>query len=157
MQPRPVAVDHTLDVGDHHVPCSRLQEQAQDRRTRCPGTRHHDANVGQLLVHHAQRVGERREHHDRGSVLVVVEHRDVEDLTQPTLDLEAAGSGDVLEVDAGETRRDGPDDLDDQVRVLGVQAQRPGVDAGEPLEQRGLALHHRQRCLGTDVAEPEDR
>ena len=58
----------------------------------------------QVLAHHAQRVGQRGEHHDRGAVLVVVEDRDVEDLAQPALDLEAARRGDVLEVDAGEAR-----------------------------------------------------
>ena len=37
------------------------------------------------------------------------------------------------------------------------QADRPGVDAGEALEQRGLALHHRQGRARADVAEPEHR
>ena len=46
------------------------------------------------------------EHDDRRAVLVVVEHRDVEQLAQPALDLEAPRRGDVLEVDAAEDRRD---------------------------------------------------
>ena len=46
--------------------------------------------------------------------------------------------------------------LHDLVGVLGGQADRPGVDVGEPLEERGLALHHRQRGTRADVAEPED-
>ena len=46
---------------------------------------------------------------------------------------------------------------DDLVDVLGVQAQRPGIDVAEPLEQRGLALHHRKRGLRPDVAEAEHR
>ena len=37
------------------------------------------------------------------------------------------------------------------------QADRPGVDVGEALEQRGLALHHRHRGAGTDVAEARGR
>ena len=49
------------------------------------------------------------------------------------------------------------DDLDDRVGVLGVEADRPGVDPGELLEQRGLALHHRQRRGRPDVAQAEDR
>ncbi|MGC0373773.1 hypothetical protein RKD28_001289 [Streptomyces sp. SAI-229] len=67
------------------------------------------------------------------------------------------GGGDVLEVDAGEAGGDGLDDLDDRVGVLGVQAQRPGVDAGEPLEQGRLALHDRQRGLRADVAQAQHR
>ena len=49
-----------------------------------------------------QRVVERGEGDDGGAVLVVVEHRDVEDLVEALLDLERAGRGDVLEVDAAE-------------------------------------------------------
>src|SRR5690606_29248464 len=63
--------------------------------------------------------------------------------------------GDVLQVDAAEPGGDdlhGPHDL---VDVLGVEADRPGVDAGEPFEQRRLALHHRQRGRRADVAEAE--
>ncbi len=107
------------------------------------------------LLDHPQRVEERGQHDDRRTVLVVVEDRDVQLLAQPGLDLEAARRGDVLQVDAGEPGRDRLDHLDDLLGVLGVQAERPGVDAGEPLEQRGLALHHRQRGLRADVAEAE--
>ena len=47
------------------------------------------------------------------------------------------------------------DRLDDLLGVLGVEADREGVDAGELLEQHRLALHHRHRRLGADVAEAE--
>ena len=88
-------------------------------------------------------------------MLVVVEDGDVERLLQPVLDFEAARSGDVLEVDAAEGRRHQFDRLDDLVGVLGVEADREGVDAGELFEQHALALHHRHRRLGADVAEAE--
>ena len=45
----------------------------------------------------------------------------------------------------GRDRLDGRDDL---VGVLGVQADREGVDAAELLEQHRLALHHRHRRAG---------
>ena len=44
---------------------------------------------------------------------------------------------------------------DDLVDVLRREADRPGIDAGELLEQHRLAFHHRHRRLGPDVAEPE--
>ena len=50
-------------------------------------------------------------------MLVVVEDRDVEQLLEPLLDLEAARRGDVLEVDAAEARREPDDGLDDLVDV----------------------------------------
>ena len=66
------------------------------------------------------------------------------------------GRGDVLQVDAAVAGGDAADDLDDQIGVLGVQHHRPGVDAAELLEQRGLSLHHRHRRGRADVAQPED-
>jgi len=90
-------------------------------------------------------------------VLVVVEHGDVEELAQPGLDLEAARRRDVLQVDAAVDGGHGPDDLHEHVGVLGVQADRPGVDATELLEQSRLALHHGQRGCRPDVAQAQHR
>ena len=75
-------------------------------------------------------------------MLVVVEDGDVEQVLEAPFDLEAARGRDILEVDASEARGnqlDGPHDL---VGVLCVETERPGVDAGELLEQHRLALHH---------------
>jgi hypothetical protein len=47
--------------------------------------------------------------------------------------------------------------IDDGVDVLRGQADRPPVAAGEPLEQRGLAFHDRQRGDRPDVAQAQDR
>jgi hypothetical protein len=122
---------------------------------RRPRTRHDHADVREPLADDLERVVQRTEHDDRRAVLVVVEDRDVEQVAQPLLDLEAARRGDVLEVDAGEDRGDELDRPDDLVGVLGVEADREGVDAGEPLEERGLALHHGERREGPEVAQPE--
>ncbi len=153
--------DDAADVG-HDDAAARgagagPQQQAQDGGSRRARPARHDPHGLQRLADHPQRVGECGEDDDRGAVLVVVEHRDVEQLTQPPFDLETAGCGDVFEIDAAEDRREqghGPDDLID---VLGGQADRPGIDVGEPLEQCGLALHH-GNCRGrTDVAQSENR
>ena len=117
----------------------------------------HDPQVLHPLVHQLGRVQEPGQHHHRGAVLVVVEDGDVELASQPALDLEAARRGDVLEVDAAEPGGDRLDDRDDLLGVLRVQAERPGVDPGELLEEHRLALHHRHRGRRADVAEPEHR
>jgi hypothetical protein len=91
------------------------------------------------------------------AVLIVVEHGDVELGAQAPLDLEATRRGDVLEVDAAERRRRRLHERDDLVHVLGIDAQREGVDAGELLEEHRLALHHGHRRLRTDIAEAEHR
>ena len=145
------------DVAHHDVAQAGLDEQPQDRRAGRSRAGHDEADVLDPLVDDPQRVAQGRQHDDRGAVLVVVEHRDVESLAQPRLDLEAARRRDVLEVDAGEAGGDRGDRLDDLVDVLGVEAHRPGVDVGEALEQRRLALHDRQRGVRTDVAEARAR
>ena len=116
-----------------------------------------EPHVGHLLLHELQRVDHRAQHDHRGAVLVVVEHRNVEVTLQALLDLEAPRGRDVLQVDAPENRRDGLDDHHDLVDVLGGQADREGVDAGELLEDERLAFHHRLRATGPDVAETEHR
>ena len=89
-------------------------------------------------------------------MLVVVEDGDVEQVLEAPFDLEAARGRDILEVDASEARGNQLDGPHDFVGVLRVEADRPGVDAGELLEQHRLALHHGQRRAGTDVAETEN-
>ena len=90
-------------------------------------------------------------------MLVVVEDGDVEVLLEPLLDLEAAGGGDVLQVDAPERRGDVLHRSDDLVDVLGVQADGPGVHAAELLEEHRLALHHGERRHWADVAQAQHR
>ena len=154
---RTTAVQRSLAVAHDDVRGSLGEDDVRARHPRRAGARHDDPRVLHALADHAQRVEQRREDDDRGSVLVVVEHRDVELRAQPTLDLEAARRGDVLQVDAAERGRQRADDADDLVDVGRVQAERKRVDPGEFLEQHRLALHHRHRGLGADVAQPEHR
>jgi hypothetical protein len=89
-------------------------------------------------------------------VLVVVEDGDVEVLDELLLDLEAARRGDVLQVDPSERGGDVLHRLHDLRRLLGVEADREGIDVGELLEQHRLALHDGHCRLGPDVAEPQN-
>ena len=114
-----------------------------------------DPHVFDLLVDDAERVDQRGQDHDGGSVLVVVEDRDVQLAAQALFDLEAAGRRDVLEVDAAEAGGDRLHDGHDLVDVLRRETDREGVDAAELLEEHRLSLHHRQCGLRPDVAEAE--
>jgi len=64
-------------------------------------------------------------------VLVVVKDGDVELYAQAPFDLKTARRGDVLEVDGAEGWGRRFDERDDLIDVLGVDAQRERVDAGE--------------------------
>ena len=135
-EPLVVGREDALAVPHQHLAGAGLQQQVHDRRAGRAAAGDDDLHVAELLVHDPQRVGQRGQRDDRRAVLVVVEDRDVELLAQPRLDLEAARRGDVLEVDAAEAGGDQLDGAHDLVDVLGVEADRPGVDVGEPLEQR---------------------
>ena len=134
------AVDvHTDDVADPGG-----LEQPDDGDAGGPHALHDDPQRGEVATQELGRVQQRGEHHDRGPVLVVVEHRDVDTLAQLALDLEAARRGDVLEVDPGEALRDPGDGVDERVGVLVVDQDRIGVHAPERLQEHALALHHGQ-------------
>src|SRR5215468_5784841 len=65
-----------------------------------------------------ERVEQARERDDGRAVLVVVEHRDVEQLAQALLDDEAFGRLDVLQVDAAPALPQNLDGADELVRIL---------------------------------------
>ena len=142
-----IAADHIADTG--------IEEDVGHGDTGCADPRHHDLHVLDLLADHLERIQQRREDDDRRAVLIVVEDGDVELRPQPLLDLEAPGCRDVLQVDPPEAGGDCLDDGHDLVGVLRVEAERPGVDVAELLEQQRLPLHHRHRRLGADVAEAQ--
>jgi len=82
---------------------------------------------------------------DRGTMLVVMEHRNVHPFLQRGLDDEAFGRGDIFEVDPAEARPEQFDALDEALGIFGIDFEIDRVDVGEALEQHGFAFHHRLR------------
>ena len=115
-----------------------------------------ELGVLDLAAGEVERVEQARGRDDRGAVLVVMEHRDVEQFAQPLLDDEALRRLDVLEVDAAPAVAEQLDAIDDLVGVLGRHFEIDGVDVGEALEQHRLAFHHRLGGQRAAVAEAED-
>ena len=144
-------------VGADDLAHARLAHDLGDRDPRRAEADHQHSQVLQAPFGELDGVQQRRHHHHRGAVLVVVKDGDVELPLQALLDLEAARRGDVLEVDPPEARRHQLHGAHDLVGVLGVEADREGVDARELLEQARLALHHRHRRRRADVAQAEHR
>ena len=103
-----------------------------------------------------QRIDQARGRDDRGAVLVVMEHRNVEQFAQALLDDEAFRRLDVLEIDAAPALAEELDAIDELVRVLGVHFEIDRVDVGEALEQHRLAFHHGLGRERAAIAEPED-
>ena len=133
--------DHEIEAGDR-------------RRTRAGA---HELDLRDVLADHLEPVQDRCAGHDRGAVLVVVEDRDLHPLAQLALDVEAVRCLDVLEVDAAERRLQPGDGLDHLLRVGLGELDVEHIDAGEFLEQAGLAFHDRLARQRPDVAQAEHR
>ena len=74
---------------------------------------------------------------------------------QQPFDFKALGRLDVFEVDAAKSRLQRGDGVDQLFDVVAGDFEVEHVDAGEFLEQDGLALHHRLGRERADVAEAE--
>jgi hypothetical protein len=146
------AVDGDDVVGPHAHGLDQLQ------RGDAGGARavQHDLHVLDVAAADGAGVDQAGGADDRRAVLVVVEHRDVEQLLQLGLDAEALGALDVLEVDAAEGDADVLDDGDDLVGIGGRDLDVDGVDVGEALEEHPLALHHRLGGQRAEIAQAQD-
>ena len=115
------------------------------------------AHVFHALADQLEGVEERRGRDDGGAVLVVMEDGDVERLLQRSLDDEAFGRGDVLQIDAGDGGAEHLAEADDLLRIARVHLDVEHVDPREALEEHPLPFHHRLGGERTDVAQPEHR
>src|SRR5690242_3632547 len=152
---RPVLIDRAELVHADDVTHAAGQQDLDGRRPRGAHAGHDHPQLFEVFLHDSQGVQQGRQDDDGRPVLVVVEDRHVELLAQALLDLEAARSGDVLEIDAAEARSQILHGFDDFVGVLGGQTDREGVDVREFLEQHRLAFHHGQGAFGADVAKTQ--
>ncbi|MGX1142132.1 hypothetical protein AB7M11_006368 [Bradyrhizobium ottawaense] len=146
-----------VDVADPDVLALRAHRhqkiERRDRRGPCPGR--HDLDVGEFLAVQPEAVGDGGGDDDGGAVLIVMEDRDLHALLELRLDLEAFRSADVFQIDAAEGRFERRHSLDHAIDGVGGDLDVEHVDAGEFLEQDGLALHHRLGCQRADIAEAE--
>ena len=152
---RPGPGGRPVDVGDDDVPAPRVEEQLEDRGPRAPAPLMTTRTSSSRLP--TTRSALRR----AASATMAVPCWSSWNTGMSSSSRRRAsiskqrGRRDVLEVDPREHRGDGLDGADDLLDVGGVEADREGVDVGEPLEQRGLALHDGQRGERADVAEPQ--
>ena len=116
-----------------------------------------DRDILDLLACYLQRILEPSEGDDGGSVLIIVEDRDVQPALQLLFDVERAWCGDVFKVHTAEGGSEAHDRFDDLVRVFRIEADRKGIDLAELFKQERLAFHDRHGGFGANVAEAKDR
>src|SRR5450830_8011 len=152
-------VDYAGQVGDVNVFDRKAEIDDQVQASQRCSARAGDDQFDFLdaLADHLEAVQDRRTDDDRSAVLIVMEDRDLHAVAQLALDIEAFGRLDVFQVDTAESRFQRGDDVAQLVRIGFVDFDVEDVDAGEFLEQHGLAFHHRLGSQRADVAQPEDR
>ena len=134
----------------------RLQQLDAGDRGGAGAVDHHLDRV-ELAAGQVQRVDQTGRGDDRRAVLIIVKHRNVEQLAQPLFDDEALRRLDVLEIDAAKGRVQKAHAIDELVDIAGVDLEIDRVDVGKALEQRAFALHDRLGGERAEIAEPQDR
>ena len=149
-----VALADDAEALDHRdvLYAEEHQESGDCDRRRAAAVDDH-LDLVHLAAGQAAGVEQRRAAADRRAVLVIMEYRNVADLLEAALDLEAARSGDVLKIDAAERAGDQLNRAHDLVNILGCNAERERIDIRERLEQRALALHDRHAGERADIAQ----
>src|SRR5437868_3765161 len=102
-----------MPVAADQVPYARAEQDSTTRGAGRSQAVDHHFDLAQLLTHHLQRVQQGGQDHHRRAVLIIVHHGNIERFLEPFLDVEAARSTDVFQVDAAEgggDRGDGPYD-----------------------------------------------
>src|SRR5205823_10516891 len=108
----------------------------------------------ELAAGEVQRVDQTGRGNDRRAVLVVVKHRNIEELAQPLFDDEAFRRLDVLQIDAAEGRVQKAHAIDELVDIAGIDLEVDRVDVGETLEQCAFAFHDRLGGKRAQIPEP---
>ena len=90
-------------------------------------------------------------------MLIVMKYRNIQKLLQTFLNLKAAGSAYVFQIDAAEAGCQISYGFDDLLSVLGIQTDGNCIDIAEFLEEDCLAFHNGHCRIGTDITETENR
>ena len=132
------------------------KKELDDRDRRRPGTGCDDFDILFFLSDDLECVCQTCQSDDSGSMLVIVEDRNIGTFLELPLDLKTAGSGNILEVDASEGSGNQSNCAHKLIHILGLYAERKGIYIAERLEQDTFALHDRHTGFGTDIAQAQD-
>jgi hypothetical protein len=151
-------VDDALGVAQNHVlgPEADGAQQLEAGDAGGAGAVANQPGAGDIAAGEVERIYQAGGADDRGAVLVIVEHRDVEQLAQLLLDDEAFRRIDVFEIDGAPTLSEEFHAIDELVRILGRDFEIDGIDVGKALEQHRLAFHHRLGRERAAIAQPKN-
>ena len=134
---------------------ARCEQNTATGGSGCAKAVHHDPDVLHLLADDLECIRQRGQQHHSRAVLVVVHDGNVKRRFERAFNLETARRTDVLQIDASETGGDAADDANDFFRILGGQADRPGIDAGNSLKSMTLPSITGSAAAGPRLPSPE--
>ncbi|MCY1175521.1 hypothetical protein D9M73_157630 [compost metagenome] len=151
-------MDHALAVDHGNVldPGADADQQLHAGDRGSAGAEADDLRLFQLLAGDFQGVDHAGRGDDGGTVLVIVEHRNVALLDQGTFDLKALGRLDVFQVDATEGDGDAFNGVNESLWAFRIDFDVEYVDTSETLEQNTLAFHHWLGSQWAEVTQTED-
>src|SRR5690606_34407950 len=151
-------VNHTLAVDHGDVFDGRTQADQQFHAGhRCSaGTQADNLGVFQLLVRQLEGIDHGCCGNNGGTVLVVMENRDIALLDQRALDFETLRRLDVFQIDATEGAGNALDGVDEGLRTFRLYLNVEDINAGEALEQHTLAFHYRLGSQRAEITQTEN-
>ena len=149
-------IDGSGTIAEGHVlnACGQQKLGDGDSRRACAVHSHLDFFL--LLSHQTQGIGQACQSNDSRSMLIIMENGNIALLFQLLLDLETAGSGDILQIHAAAAAGNHIYGIHNLVYILALDAQRECVHIAKLLEQDTFAFHNRHTCLRTDIAQTQD-
>ena len=154
----PAPEGDAVAVGDPYVVTAGAQfdKQVEAGKGGRAGARCHDLDIRQPLSCQFQSVEHGGGHDDGGTMLVIMENGNAHAFLQRLFHLEAFGGLDILQVDAAKGRFQRLDGADHPLHVGRIDLDVEDIDAGEFLEQDGLAFHDRLGGQRADIAQPQN-
>ncbi len=124
------------------------------RRTRAGN---HHPHVRDVFFHHPQTVENSGGADNGGTVLIVVEDRNIHPLAQLLLDVETLWRFNIFEVDAAKGGLQRGHHVNKFIRIEFVHFDIEHIDTGKFLKEYPLPFHHRLTGQRADIAQPQHR
>ena len=145
-------IDSAMAVRHDDVLKAHRHHELDDGNAGGTSTTRYDLDIMNILADYLQCIDKTRHRDDCGTVLIIMENRNIANLLQLLFNLKAAWCRNVLEINTAEAACKKGNCLHDIIRILRTDAERNRIDITERLEQCALAFHNRHTSLRSDIA-----
>ena len=140
-------------VNHDYILCTHVYQQTADSTAGSTAAVDNEFSGSNVFFNKAQCAQYSRQAGNSGTMLVIMEYRNIADFFQLIFDFIAFGRGNILQVNACIVRLQQLNGADKFVRVFSIEANRHSVNITEGFEQCSLAFHYRHSSLRADVTQ----